>query len=137
MQNNGKLQTIFEKKQKLKERESSLKDLKKVKDIDLGGEYRSQSKYRNDSAHQTRKKNKEFSNEFELSKKHRGSKDKKVKVMEPLIIRDTSAPESLVGLQNTLKRGQRTEPIDMLRKSDSDHRHSAMLIKDPQFIKAR
>lgn len=41
MQNNGKLQTIFEKKQKLKERENSLKDLKKVKDIDLGGEYRS------------------------------------------------------------------------------------------------
>jgi hypothetical protein len=58
MQNNGKLQTIFEKKQKLKERESSLKDLKKVKDIDLGGEFRSQSKYRNDSAHQTSKKNK-------------------------------------------------------------------------------
>ena len=57
--------------------------------------------------------------------------------MEPLIIRDITAPESLFGLQNTLKRGQRKEPIDMLHKQDSDHRHSAMLIKDPQFIKAR
>ena len=56
MQNNSKLQTIFEKKQKLKERESSARDLKKVKDIELGGEYRSKSKKRNDSAHQTRKK---------------------------------------------------------------------------------
>jgi hypothetical protein len=57
--------------------------------------------------------------------------------MEPLIITDKTAPENLVSLQNTLKRGHKNESIDLLRKSDSDHRHSSMLIKDPQYIKTR
>ena len=57
--------------------------------------------------------------------------------MEPLIITDKTAPENLVSLQNTLKRKHKNESIDLLRKSDTDHRHSSMLFKDPQYIKTR